>query len=125
MADHLAAPTALEEHRRLAVFAGEWTGEEMVYPSRWTAGGPATSHVVARMDLNGFYLIQDTRQMRDGKETFATHGVFTYDRDQVVAIVQPSGSGAKYNAPNFEFWEHQGEALLTRKSKSYVCKPVK
>ena len=81
MADHLAAPTPLEEHRKLAVFAGEWTGEEMVYPSRWTAGGPATSHVVARMDLNGFYLIQDTRQMRDGKETFATHGVFTYDRD--------------------------------------------
>src|SRR6185503_3628626 len=32
-------------------------------------------------DLNGFYLIQDSRQMRDGKETFATHGVFTYDRD--------------------------------------------
>ena len=81
MADHLAAPTPLEEHRKLAVFAGEWTGEEMVYPSRWTAGGPATSHVVARIDLNGFYLIQDTRQMRDGKETFATHGVFTYDRE--------------------------------------------
>ena len=81
MADHLAAPTPLEEHRKLAAFAGEWAGEEMVYPSRWNAGGPATSHVVARMDLNGFYLIQDTRQMRDGKETFATHGVFTYDRD--------------------------------------------
>src|ERR1700709_1968942 len=58
--DHLAAPTPLEEHRKLAVFAGEWSGEEMVYPSRWTAGGPATSHVVARIDLNGFYLIQDT-----------------------------------------------------------------
>ena len=81
MADHLAAPTPLEEHRRLAVFAGEWSGEEMVYPSRWTAGGPAVSHVVARMDLNGFYLIQDTRQTRDGKESFATHGVFTYDRE--------------------------------------------
>ncbi len=79
--DHLAAPTPLEEHRRLAAFAGEWTGEEMVYPSRWTAGGPATAHVTARMDLNGFYLIQDTRQTRDGKETFATHGVFTYDRE--------------------------------------------
>ena len=35
----------------------------------------------ARIDLNGFYLIQDTRQIRDGKETFATHGVFTYDRE--------------------------------------------
>src|SRR6476469_10375930 len=82
MADnHLAAPTPLEEHRKLAAFAGEWNGEEMVYPSRWNAGGPATSHVVARIDLNGFYLIQDARQTRDGKESFATHGVFTYDRE--------------------------------------------
>src|SRR3977135_1968737 len=80
-AGHLAAPRPLEEPRRLAVFAGEWTGEEMVYPSRWTAGGSASAHVVARIDLNGFYLIQDTRQTRDGKESFATHGVFTYDRE--------------------------------------------
>ena len=79
--NHLAAPAPLAEHQRLAVFAGEWTGEEMVYPSRWIEGGPAVSHVVARMDLNGFYLIQDSRQTRDGRETFATHGVFTYDRD--------------------------------------------
>jgi hypothetical protein len=34
MADHLAAPIPLEEHRKLEVFAGEWAGEEMVYPSR-------------------------------------------------------------------------------------------
>jgi hypothetical protein len=82
MADnHLAAPTPLEEHRKLAAFAGEWNGEEMVYPSRWLSGGPATSHVSARIDLNGFYLIQDTVQKRDGKDSFATHGVFTYDRE--------------------------------------------
>jgi hypothetical protein len=81
MADRLTAPTALEEHRKLAVFAGEWSGEEMVYPSRWTEGGPATAHIKARIDLNGFYLIQDAVQMRDGKESFATHGVFTYDRE--------------------------------------------
>jgi hypothetical protein len=79
--DRLTAPTPLEEHRKLAALAGEWNGEEMVQPSRWTTGGPAISHVVARMDLNGFYLIQDTRQMREGKESFATHGVFTYDRE--------------------------------------------
>jgi hypothetical protein len=81
MADHLAAPSPLDEHRKLSVFAGEWNGEETVFPSRWTAAGSATSRVVARMELNGFYLIQDTRQMRDGKESFATHGVFTYDRE--------------------------------------------
>ena len=80
-ADHLAAPSPLPEHQKLAVFAGEWAGDEMVNRSRWTDGGPATSHVVARIDLNGFYLIQDTRQSRDGKEIFATHGLFTYDRD--------------------------------------------
>jgi hypothetical protein len=80
--NHLAAPTPLAEHRRLAAFAGEWSGEEVVYPSRWNEGGPASSHVIARIDLNGFYLIQDTRQMRDGKETFAAHGLFTYDRDE-------------------------------------------
>src|ERR1700722_16855598 len=79
--DRLAAPKPLEEHRRLAVFAGEWAGEEVVFPSRWDAGGPATAHVVARVDLNGFYLIQDSRQTRGGKESFATHGVFTYDRE--------------------------------------------
>src|ERR1700753_328487 len=70
--DHLAAPQPLEEHRKLAVFAGEWSGEEMVYPSRWTDGGPATSTVSARVALNGFYLIQDPIQKRDGKETFLT-----------------------------------------------------
>src|SRR6202140_5108410 len=75
-ADHLAAPTPLQEHRKLAVFAGEWTGEETVFPSRWHAGGSATSHVTARIDLNGFYLLQNSRQPRDGKESFATHGVF-------------------------------------------------
>jgi len=79
--DHLSASSPLAEHARLAAFAGEWNGEEMVFPSRWTAGGPATSRTVARMDLNGFYLIQDSVQMRDGKQVFATHGLFTYDRE--------------------------------------------
>src|SRR5258708_20784769 len=77
--DHLAAPTPLEAHRKLAAFAGEWRGEETVFPSRWNAGGPATSHVVARIHLNGFYLIQDTRHMRGGKERFAPHRVLPYN----------------------------------------------
>jgi hypothetical protein len=79
--DHLAASSPLAEHARLAAFAGEWNGEEVVFPSRWMAGGPATSHTVARLDLNGFYLIQDSVQKRDGKQSFATHGIFTFDRE--------------------------------------------
>ncbi|MCK1388227.1 DUF1579 family protein [Bradyrhizobium sp. 21] len=79
--DHLAASSPLPEHARLAAFAGEWNGEEVVFPSRWTEGGTATSHVVAHMDLNGFYLIQDSVQTREGKQSFATHGIFTFDRE--------------------------------------------
>jgi hypothetical protein len=79
--DHLAASSPLAEHARLAAFAGEWNGEEVVFPSRWTEGGSATSRTIARMDLNGFYLIQDAVQIRDGKQSFATHGIFTFDRD--------------------------------------------
>src|SRR3982074_3020260 len=51
---------------------------------RWSIRHPgprAARRVVARIDLNGFYLIQDAVQTRDGKESFATHGVFTYDRE--------------------------------------------
>ncbi|MCK1399068.1 MULTISPECIES: DUF1579 family protein [unclassified Bradyrhizobium] len=79
--DHLAASSPLPEHARLAAFAGEWNGEEVVFASRWTEGGTATSRVVAHMDLNGFYLIQDSVQTRDGKQSFATHGIFTFDRE--------------------------------------------
>ncbi len=111
MADRLAAPTALEEHRKLAVFAGEWGGDEMVYPSRWNAGGPATSHVTARIDLNGFYLIQDAVQMRDGKETFATHGVFTYDReDRLYKLFWHDSLGYYSPAPASGGWS--GKSLI-------------
>jgi hypothetical protein len=70
-ADRLTAPIPLDEHRRLAALAGEWSGEETVYPSRWVEGGPAVSRVVPRMDLNGFSLIQDTHQAGNGKDIFA------------------------------------------------------
>ena len=113
MADHLAAPTPLEEHRKLAAFAGEWAGEEMVYPSRWTAGGPATSHVMARMDLNGFYLIQDTRQSRDGKESFATHGVFTFDReDKLYKLFWHDSLGYYAQSPASGGWKEQRLTLI-------------
>ena len=79
--DHLAASSPLPEHQRLAALAGEWDGEETVFASRWVEAGAATCRVTARMALNGFYLIQDTQQFRDGKESFATHGLFTYDRE--------------------------------------------
>jgi hypothetical protein len=111
--DRLTAPKPLEQHRRLAALAGEWTGEETVFPSRWVAGGQATSHVVARMDLNGFYLIQDTRQIRDGKESFATHGVFTFDReDKLYKLFWHDSLGYFAPAPASGGWKDKTLTLL-------------
>jgi Protein of unknown function (DUF1579) len=111
--DRLTAPKPLEEHRKLAAFAGEWAGEETVYPSRWVEGGPATSRVSARMDLNGFYLIQDTRQTRDGKESFATHGVFTFDReDKLYKLFWHDSLGYFPPAPASGSWKDKTLTLI-------------
>jgi hypothetical protein len=111
--DRLTAPKPLEEHRRLAAFAGEWTGEETVFPSRWVAGGQAVSRVSARMDLNGFYLIQDTHQSRDGKESFATHGVFTFDReDKLYKLFWHDSLGYFAQSPASGAWKDKALTLI-------------
>jgi len=111
MADRLSAPTPTEEHRRLAVLAGEWRGEETIHPSRWAEGGKASAHVSARIDLNGFYLIQDSKQTRDGKESFATHAVFTYDReDRLYKLFWHDSLGYFAPSPASAHWS--GNALI-------------
>jgi hypothetical protein len=111
--DRLTAPKPLEEHRRLAAFAGEWTGEETVFPSRWVAGGQALSRVSARMDLDGFYLIQDTMQTRDGKESFATHGVFTFDReDKLYKLFWHDSLGYFAQSPASGAWKDKTLTLI-------------
>jgi len=111
--DRLTAPKPLDEHRRLAAFAGEWTGEETVFASRWVEGGQAISRVSARMDLDGFYLIQDTRQTRDGKESFATHGVFTFDReDRLYKLFWHDSLGYFAQSPASGGWKDQRLTLI-------------
>ena len=75
------APQVCPEHERLAAFAGEWEGEEVVGESRWFEAGPARGFVSARIALDGFYLIQDYRQERDGEVIFRGHGLITFDRE--------------------------------------------
>ena len=70
-------PTA--QHRRLQLLAGEWVGEEKLMPSPWGPGGNAVGRSSCRLDLDGFYVIQDYVQQKDGKTAFAGHGIFGYD----------------------------------------------
>lgn len=48
--------------------------------------------------------------------------VLTVGNDQVIALVAPSGSGARYTAANVEFWEHQGSVTLQWFGKTLNCK---
>ena len=73
-------PKASEGHRKLEKIAGQWEGEETMYPSPWDPkGGKAIGRIRSRVALNGFALINDYEQERDGAITFTGHGVFTYD----------------------------------------------
>jgi Protein of unknown function (DUF1579) len=67
-------------HLRLEKIAGRWEGEEKMYPSPWDPkGGSAIGRINSRIALNGFALINDYEQERDGAISFTGHGVFTYD----------------------------------------------
>lgn len=77
---HFEMPKVLEEHRKLGALAGSWEGKETLHPSPWDPkGGPARSRVTGRIDLDGFFLIMDYVQERDGQVTYRGHGVFGYD----------------------------------------------
>ena len=88
--DRLTAPKPLEEHRKLSAFAGEWTGEETVFPSRWVEGGKATSRVSARMDLNG----TNYRELTSAFTNDTLTNALTWSRDgQKIFFVDRSGRG--------------------------------
>ena len=72
-------PKLSEGHHKLEKVAGNWEGGETMYPSPCDPeGGSAVGRITSRVALNGFALINDYEQERDGKITFTGHGVFTY-----------------------------------------------
>jgi hypothetical protein len=73
-------PKPTDAHRQLEKLAGNWVGEETLYPSSFDPkGGTATSRMTGRMAVGGFALISDYQQERGGVTTFQGHGVFTYE----------------------------------------------
>ncbi len=69
-----------EQHRKLERLIGRWEGTEHMAPSQWDpAGGTAVGRNDIRSALDGFAIVTDYEQERDGKITFRGHGVTTYD----------------------------------------------
>jgi hypothetical protein len=69
------------EHVKLAeALSGRWVGEETLSPSPWGPGGPAVGRAEIRVSLDGFFLLQDYREEKDGAVVYRGHGVFGFDR---------------------------------------------
>ena len=74
-------PKVSDEMKRLTeLFAGTWRGEEKLYPSEWDpAGGPALGTWTVRPGVDGFCLLVDYDEERDGKVVYRGHGVHGWD----------------------------------------------
>lgn len=73
-------PRPTSAHKKLERLAGQWTGREQISPSPWDPrGGPAVGRVRNRVVLDGFAVIQEYEQERDGGAGFKGHGVFRWD----------------------------------------------
>src|SRR5262245_19343482 len=80
---HEGMPTPQAEHKKLSALAGRWEAEETLFPSPWDPqGGKATGYMDARVALNGFHVINDYKQVRNGQTTYEGHGVFGYDPEE-------------------------------------------
>ncbi|MBA3832129.1 MAG: DUF1579 family protein [Chthoniobacterales bacterium] len=81
-------PKASAGHRKFERLTGQWEGEETMYPSPWDPqGGTAVGRIRSRLALNGFALINDYEQERNGAVTFTGHGVFTFNpNDEVYTL---------------------------------------
>jgi len=74
-------PTVGPEQKRLnELFTGVWRGEEKLYPSDWDPkGGAAFGTWVVHPSLDGFCLLVDYTEERDGKINYRGHGVHGWD----------------------------------------------
>ncbi len=81
-------PQPTDQHIRLQVLLGQWHGAETMHPSQWDPqGGTATGRTNSRLALNGFAVISDYEQERDGVVTFTGHGVMTYNTKETCYVL--------------------------------------
>lgn len=57
-------------------------------------------------------------------QTQPPSAVFTIGGRQVLAFRVLTASGARYQAPDLDFWEHQGEATVKSAGATFTCAPV-
>lgn len=74
-------PKVASEMARLTeLFVGTWHGDETLFPSEWDPkGGPATGTWTVRPGADGFCLLVEYDEARDGVVQYRGHGVHGFD----------------------------------------------
>src|SRR4051794_23455005 len=72
-------PQVNDNHRKLHRFAGQFTGTERMNPGPFGPGGDATGRYDGKVAMDGFFVVQDYAQEKDGKVTYQGHGIFGWD----------------------------------------------
>lgn len=96
-------PTA--EHKRLHRLAGTWEGEENLKPSDWGPGGTAIGRYTMRVDIDGFFVIQDYVQKTEGEVSFRGHGVFGWNSEEKLYTWYWVDSMGQVPFPSLGVWE--------------------
>ena len=73
-------PKPSAAHKKLHKLEGTWNGDEVHSPSPHDPkGGEAKAKVKNKVSLDGFAVVQEYQQKRNGKNNFAGHAIFRYD----------------------------------------------
>lgn len=108
-------PKPNEHHLKLHRLAGRWEGPEKLSPSPWGPGGDATGRFDSRVALDGFFVVQDYVEEKDGRVVFKGHGVLGHDAASgQVAWYWVDCMGFVPDQPSRGTW--QGDTLTLSKS---------
>jgi hypothetical protein len=103
-------PEPGSHHARLQALVGTWEGAELLRPSPWGPGGPAVGRFVNRVAIDGFFVISDYEEVKDGEVTFRGHGVYGWDElDKCYLLYWFDTMGMAPPAPARGQW--QGDTL--------------
>lgn len=76
-------PKPTEQHKKYQAMVGTFKGDETLHPMPWEPKMlKVTSKTVNRLALDGFFLLIDHEQTRDGRIAYRGHGVYGYDTIQ-------------------------------------------
>lgn len=106
-------PKPNEHHQKLHRLAGTWVGEEKLEPSPWGPGGTAVGRMTGDVALDGFFVVSDYVEEKDGKVAFRGHSVFGWD-DQAKSVTWYwfDSMGQTPPAPSRGTWD--GDTLVLR-----------